>query len=72
MTDGPNVAPPVELWVQPDGTICRLSELDEAPRFELVLVRSGSILRCRRLYSPAAAQVLAHSWMEESASGDNR
>lgn len=55
-----------ELWADPDGTICRLSEVDESPRFELLLLRSGTILRCQRLHSPEAAHVLAATWREES------
>jgi hypothetical protein len=71
MTDEKTM-PPVDLWIQQDGTVCRLSELDEAPRFELLLLRSGNILRCRRLYSTAAAHVLADSWREESEPKDIR
>jgi hypothetical protein len=62
MTAAPPAGPSVDLWVEPGGTVCRLSELAEEPRFELLLLRSGDILRCRRLYSSAVAQVLAASW----------
>jgi hypothetical protein len=55
----------VDLWIEPDGTLCRLSELVEAPKFELLLLRSGNILRCRRLHSPAAAHALATTWKED-------
>lgn len=46
----------------PDSTVCRLSEVDEDPRFERLLLRSGNILRCRRLYPSAAARIVAATW----------
>jgi hypothetical protein len=66
MTAGHTAASSRELWAATDGTVCRLSELDAPPRFELLLVRSGAILRCRRVDSAAAAHALAASWKDDA------
>src|SRR4029078_4386336 len=38
----------VDLWIEPDGTRCRLSELVEAPKFNVLLLRSRDIVRAPR------------------------
>jgi hypothetical protein len=54
-----NVEP---LWFIADGTICLLVERDDAPRFEICVVRGDEVLRQNRLYARGSAQMLAETW----------
>jgi hypothetical protein len=50
------------LWAMDDGTLCLLVERDEAPRFEICVVRDDDVLRQNRLYARGSAQMLAETW----------
>jgi hypothetical protein len=50
------------LWALCDGTICVLIEHDEAPRFEICVVRGEDVIRQNRLYARGSAQMLAETW----------
>jgi hypothetical protein len=50
------------LWAMNDGTICLLVEREEAPRFEICVVRGEDVLRQNRLYARGSAQMLAETW----------
>ena len=50
------------LWSLRDGTICLLVEREEAPRFEICVVRGEDVLRQNRLYARGSAQMLAETW----------
>ena len=51
-----------QLWTSSDGTLCVMIERDEAPRFEICVLRGEDILRQDRLYARASAQMLAETW----------
>jgi hypothetical protein len=55
------------LWAIADGTICLLVERDEAPRFEICVVRHEEVLRQNRLYARGSAQMLAETWRSNLA-----
>ncbi len=50
------------LWALHDGTICVLVERDDAPRFEICVVRGADVIRQNRLYARGSAQMLAETW----------
>jgi hypothetical protein len=50
------------LWSMRDGTTCLLVERDDAPRFEICVVRGEAVLRQNRLYARGSAQMLAETW----------
>jgi hypothetical protein len=50
------------LWSMDDGTLCLLVERDDAPRFEICVVRDDEVLRQNRLYARGSAQMLAETW----------
>lgn len=50
------------LWAMPDGTLCLLIEREDAPRFEIYVVRGEAVLRQNRLYARGSAQMLAETW----------
>jgi hypothetical protein len=50
------------LWAMPDGTICLLVEREDAPRFEICVVRGEEVLRQNRLYARGSAHMLAETW----------
>ena len=50
------------LWSMHDGTICLLVEREEAPRYEICVVRGDDVLRQNRLYARGSAQMLAETW----------
>ncbi len=52
------------LWTAPDGTVCLLETGAEPPTYSLTMVRGAQILRERRLYVRATAQMIALSWAE--------
>jgi hypothetical protein len=51
-----------QLWNSPDGTLCLMIERDEAPRFEICVLKGDHVLRQDRLYGRASAQMLAETW----------
>jgi hypothetical protein len=52
------------LWTAADGTTCMLVTSDAPPRYSVTLVRDERILRERRLYGRASAQMVAEGWSE--------
>jgi hypothetical protein len=50
------------LWTMDDGTACLLVEREDAPRFEICVVRGDQVLRQNRLYARGSAQMLAETW----------
>jgi hypothetical protein len=52
------------LWTAPDGTTCVLVTCDAPPRYSVTLVRDEQVLRERRLYGRASAQMVAEGWCE--------
>lgn len=66
MTSG---TPPIErhaerLWTAADGTVCILATCDTPPIYTVSLIRDAQVLRERRLYGRASAQMLAQGWKE--------
>ena len=55
-----------------DGSICLLVERDDAPRFEICLVRGEEVLRQNRLYARGSAQMLAETWRSNLLTASNR
>lgn len=55
------------LWTASDGTTCILSTCDTPPIYSVSLIRDTQVLRERRLYGLASAQMLAQGWREASA-----
>ena len=51
------------LWSMPDGTICLLVEREDAPRFEICVIRGEDVLRQNRLYARGSAHMLAETWL---------
>lgn len=62
------------LWTAADGAVCVLVTRDTAPRFEIAVVRGGTVLRREAFYSEAPARMVADGWfsaveaMEQHAS----
>ena len=56
------------LWTAPDGTVCLLSTCQDPPMYSISVVRGAEVLRERRLYGRATADMLAQGWSE---SGDH-
>jgi hypothetical protein len=54
------------LWSSRDGAICLLVEREDAPRYEICLMRGADILREHRLYARAAAEMVADTWRSAS------
>jgi hypothetical protein len=50
------------LWSLHDGTVCLLAEREDAPRYEICVVRGDAVLRQNRLYARGSAQMLAETW----------
>jgi hypothetical protein len=50
------------LWAMRDGTICLLVDREDAPRYEICVVRGEEVLRQNRLYARGSAQMLAETW----------
>ena len=50
------------LWTLGDGTLCLLVEREDAPRFEICVVRGEDVIRQNRLYARGSAQMLAETW----------
>jgi hypothetical protein len=60
------------LWSIEDGTVCLLVERDDAPRFEICVVRDEEVLRQNRLYARGSAQMLAETWRSNLSRVSNR
>ncbi|MGE3958849.1 MAG: hypothetical protein AB7H96_19210 [Vicinamibacterales bacterium] len=54
------------LWTAADGTTCILATCDTPPIYSVSLIRDAQVLRERRLYGLASAQMLAQGWREVS------
>ncbi len=52
------------LWTAADGTVCILATCDTPPIYSVSLVRDAQVIRERRLYGLASAQMLAQGWRE--------
>ncbi len=52
------------LWTAADGTTCILATCDTPPIYSVSLIRDTQVLRERRLYGLASAQMLAQGWKE--------
>ena len=52
------------LWTAADGTVCLLSTSGEPPMYAVSMVRGALIVRERRLYARATAQMVAQSWAD--------
>ena len=50
------------LWAMADGTLCLLIEREDAPRYEICVVRGEDVLRQNRLYARGSAHMLAETW----------
>jgi hypothetical protein len=50
------------IWALDDGTVCLLVEREEAPRFEICVVRGEDVIRQDRLYARGSARMLADTW----------
>ena len=54
------------LWTASDGTVCILATCDTPPIYSVALIRGAQVLRERRLYGLASAQMLAQGWKDSS------
>jgi hypothetical protein len=45
-----------------DGTVCLLVVREDAPRYEICVVRDEEVVRQNRLYARGSAQMLAETW----------
>jgi len=66
-----NATPPRErhaerLWTASDGTVCILATCDTPPIYSVSLIRDAQVVRERRLYGLASAQMLAQGWKDGS------
>ena len=57
------------LWTASDGTTGVLVTGDVPPRFAVTLVRDEQVVRERRLYGRASAQMVAEGWSEFGHTG---
>ncbi len=60
------------LWEMRDGTICILVEREDAPRYEICVVRGEDVLRQNRLYARGSAQMLAETWRSNLSPARNQ
>lgn len=60
------------LWAMTDGTICLLVEREDAPRYEICVVRGEDVLRQNRLYARGSAQMLAETWRSNLSPASSR
>ena len=66
----PSKADHVErLWTASDGTTCMLVTGEAPPRSSVTLVRDEQVVRERRLYGRASAQMVADGWSEFKPKG---
>jgi hypothetical protein len=59
--------PVQRLWSAPDGTVCLLAIHETPPMYSITIVRGQDVLRERRLYDRASAQMMAEGWSEGTA-----
>jgi len=59
------------VWAVADGTICLMVEREDAPRFEVCVLKGEDVLRQDRLYSRATARVLAETWRTKLVGASN-
>jgi hypothetical protein len=50
------------IWAFDDGTVCLLVEREDAPRFEICVMRGEDVIRQNRLYARGSARMLADTW----------
>ena len=50
------------LWALADDTICLLVERDQAPRFEISVLRGQDVVRQDHLYARGTAEMMAETW----------
>jgi len=60
------------VWSLDDGAICLLVERDDAPRFEICVVRGEEVVRQNRLYARGSALMLAETWRSNLSRVSNR
>lgn len=60
------------LWTAADGTVCILSTCDTPPLYSVTLVRNAQVLRERRLYGRASAQMVAQGWRDSRLDDSRR
>ena len=61
LLDSPHVE---RLWTLPDGTVCVLVTGKTPPYYSVSLIRDEQIVRERRLYGRASAQIVAQGWKD--------
>lgn len=54
------------LWTAADGTMCILITCKTAPMYAVTLVRDAVVVRERRLYGRASAEMVAAGWSESA------
>ncbi len=54
------------IWTAPDGTRCILVVRKTAPMYTVTLIRHEQVVRERRLYGRATAEMLAEGWCQSS------
>ena len=64
LLDSPHVE---RLWTLPDGTVCLLVTGETPPYYSVSLIRDEQIVRERRLYGRASAQIVAQGWKDVGA-----
>jgi len=63
---------PVQRLWSTGGTECVLIEREQAPRYEICVLRGADIIRQDRLYARASAQMLAETWRTTTIRPDER
>ena len=63
---------PVQRLWSAGGTECLLIEREDAPRYEICVVRGEDVIRQDRLYARASAQMLAETWRATTVAGMSR
>ena len=61
LLDSPHVE---RLWTLPDGTVCVLVTGETPPFYSVSLIRDEQVVRERRLYGRASAQMVAQGWKD--------
>ena len=52
------------MWTYGDDTVCLLIEREQAPRFEICVLRGADVLRQHRLFARTTAQMVADAWRD--------
>jgi hypothetical protein len=50
------------MWTHGEDTVCLLIERDQAPRFEICVLRGADVLRQHRLFARTTAEMVADAW----------